>query len=457
MTKQDWAKREMALVTWQDVQKGVAKVNAELASLVDNINPDQTHKLVKVTYFYGDEVVKNSRTFFPGEDDNLVEITHHSIDPKIQQELSYSSIPLFLSLDKSTTSFFDTGKRHVPNSMVDKGTLIGLYQEMDQRIGRESSRIDSFCAGACSSFLLPKITDRTGLKKLQQAYNIAPTIEIDKLSDHCKLFKYIAQSNKINNKWQSTILFFGKSFMRKKSASQAEITFKNFLVDQAWKSIGLTINRLVFNMLWEKYTSIISSRKPQLPLHILFQVKHLLSLMIGNFPAFTVSSNNEEVAPTNALQEAFIEHYSLKEYIPTIMSPYTLKSGEKNPRYIYYSLSNPTVMEGTALKENSNTIINDLREIKDLIETLKSQLDIKDSHHFHKIIRNTNIDFFHPRSDDYHKIRSSENIGVEDPSFLQDSERFKDRKFCATSPFFSGCIRIEVPPSSTKVEKINRA
>ena len=43
----------------------------------------------------------------------------------------------------------------------------------------------------------------------------------------------------------------------------------------------------------------------------------------------------------------------------------------------------------------------------------------------------------------YGEIRPSSDIVLEDNSFLAQENLFKDRKFCPTSPFFSGCIRIK--------------
>jgi hypothetical protein len=445
MHKQDIIKKEILLVTWKDVRNEVAKVNNELASFIDNINPDETHKFVKVTYFYGDEFVKNGQTFLPGQDNStLVEITHPSIDRNVQQELTYSPIPLFLSLDKSTESFFDTGRRTIPINILKKGNLIGLYQEIDHRTGIKSPGFESFCAGACSTFMLPKITDKSNLKKLLSAFNIPLRIEITKLADHFELFKHIAQSTEICNKWHSTVLFFGKSFIRRKFESPEGATFRNYLFNKAWGLTRLAINQRVFNMFWETYASIILSRKIQPPIYILDQVKHLLSMMIGNFPGFVVAGDNEEIAPISILQAAFIEHYSLKEYLPTIMCPDMLTTSDKKTPYVYYSLAHPTVLEGTSLKENSNTLIEDLREIKMLIESLRNRLTSKHTHYFHDNIRKTNIDYFHHKSDIYHQIRASENLAREDQSFLLEIDRFKDRRFCPTSPFFGGCIRIEI-------------
>ena len=195
------------------------------------------------------------------------------------------------------------------------------------------------------------------------------------------------------------------------------------------------------------FTEIISSRRLQPKPYIIDQVKHLLSTVAGNFPGFVVMGNSQESAPKKSLQEAFIKNYALKQYIPTIMHACMPQNNIIKQTYVYYSLSIPTVLEGSPIKKTTGTIVNDMREIKLLIETLKNHFKNKPYLEANKIIQNIQLDFFHYEKDIYNQIRSSDNISVEDSSFSIDKNIYPSRNFCPTSPFYSGCIRIKVPQS----------
>ncbi len=69
------------------------------------------------------------------------------------------------------------------------------------------------------------------------------------------------------------------------------------------------------------------------------------------------------------------------------------------PRYVYYSLSLPTVSDGSPLKKSSDTIVSDMREIKLLIETLGSHLKNKTNVDVNNLVEHARIDYFHGEKD----------------------------------------------------------
>lgn len=442
MKNESITNRELSILTWKDARADVLKTNKELAQLIDAINPNDDYKFIKVSYLYGDVFVKNGITQYPCKN-ALIPLSDPSIDKTVQQELSYSPMPLFLMLEKDNELFFDTGKRIIPINLFQKGNLSGIYEAMDYMMGKKPEPIWSFCAGSRSIFMLPKITDKVGLKKLHMTYDIPTTIQIKKLSDHWDIFKHIAQNENSTQPWRSSVLFFGKKWLENKYNSQEWSNFKDYLLKIIWDQANYSIEKVKFNIYWESFAEIISARRLQAKPYLIDQVKHLLSIVAGNFPAFTVMDDSQESAPTKYLQKAFTEHYELKQYLPTLMHACMPNNSAVKPPYMYYSLSIPTVLEGSPLKKSTSTIINDLREIKLMIETLKTRS--KTNHFFktNRIIQNVKMDFFHYKNDAYNQIRASENIPTEDNSFLKDKDVFPSRIFCPTSPFFSGCIRID--------------
>lgn len=439
MNNESVGRRELSIVTWKDVRSDVSKVNKELSEIIDAISPGDDYKFVKASYLYGDVFVKHGEAQFPVNDD-LTPLSHYSVDKAIQKELFYSPLPLFLVLEKNNEFFFDTGKRIVPVNLFGKGSLSGIYEAMDYMMGRKPKPIWNFSAGSRSIFMLPKITDKSGLKKLLMAHGIPATIRINKLSDHWEAFKYIAQSKNLTQHWQNSVLFFGKKWLDNKHNSKEWNRFKDYLLRIIWEHANYAIDKIKFNVNWESFAEVISSRRLQPKPYMIDQVKHLLAIVDGNFPAFAVIDNAQESAPTDCLQNAFIDSYGLKQYLPTLMYACMPQSSTIKPSYVYYSLSIPTVLEGSPLKKNTSTIVSDLREIKLLVETLKNHYaNVKTN----RIIQNTEIDYFHYERDICNQIRTSDNIPIEDNSFLGDKNIFPSRDFCPTSPFFSGCIRIK--------------
>jgi hypothetical protein len=431
--------RELSVVTWKDVRDDVLKVNKELGKIIDAISPGDNYKFVKAAYLYGDVFIKHGEAQFSINND-LTPLSHHSVDKEIQKELLYSPMPLFLILGKSNEFFFDTGKRIVPVNLFNKGSLSGIYEAMDYMMGRKPEPIWNFSAGSRSIFMLPKITDKSGFKKLHMAYSLPNTIRINKLSDHWETFKHIVQSKNFTQNWQSTILFFGRKWLDNKNNSKEWSKFKDYLFHIIWDHANYAIDKVKFNVNWESFAEAISLRRLQPKPYLIDQMRHLLSVVAGNFPAFAVMDNSQEAAPTDLLQNIFVESYGLKQYLPTLMYACMPQNGATKPRYVYYSLSMPTVLEGSPLKKTTSTIVSDLREIKLLIETLKNHHAFKAN----KIIQNTVIDYFHYEKDMCGQVKTSDSIPIEDDSFLKDQNIFPSRNFCATSPFFSGCIRIKV-------------
>ena len=85
----------------------------------------------------------------------------------------------------------------------------------------------------------------------------------------------------------------------------------------------------------------------------------------------------------------------------------------------------------------------DLREMKLLIETLKKFSETNPNLADEDLIKNIKIAYFHAGKDMYQELNASADIPTTDKSFLIDQAAYPSRTFCASSPLFNGCIRIE--------------
>lgn len=435
--------RQLAIVTWRDVRDEVLAVNKQLASLIDAINPDDDYKFVKADYAFGDLPIINGIAQILTSKDSLMPITHTSVNKKVQNILNYHSMPMFLTLQNDNEVFLDTGKRVIPLNLFHKGHLSGVYEAMDFMTNIKSKPIWSYAAGSRTIVMLPKITDRTGLKKLRALYHIPSTVQIKHLSDHWELFKYIAQSEQFEQKWSNTLLFFGKKWLTQNNDSPEWRAFKDYLIIQTWHEAHMVIDKIKFSLSWEKFAEAISLRRLQPSHYLIDQLKHIISIAVGNYPAFRPVGLSQESAPIAGLQKAFVETYALRHYLPTILNVCSLKDQYLNPKYLYYSLAFSTVLEGTPVKKTSSTIMLDLREMKLLIETLKTFSETNPSLLDEDFIQRMKIEYFHAGKDIYQELNFSNDIVKDDKSFMTDQVNYPSRVFCASSPLFNGCVRIE--------------
>lgn len=431
--------RTLTEKNWQDIRSQVVSVNPTLANIIDAIDPSNKLKFIAASYLFGDIFINNGLPYLPNKN-RLLPLTHEDIPVEIRKELSYAQIPLFLTLKKDCEVFIDTNSRTIPLNLFRAGNLLGLFETVDYMFDRKSNSKWSVSAGARSVMMLPKIGDDSGLSRLRRLYDLPTTLRIKNLSEHWQLFTHLAQNPKIEPLWENKILFFSKEWFNKKNDSLEWNIFRNYLLQQAWIQAQFSIEKVELSLMWEKFVETISSRHLKPRPYLADQVKHLLSISLGNFPAFIPADNSEESVPKKELQAAIKEIYIMKEYIPTLMQISPLN--EMRNQYIYYSLSFPTLLEGSPINRTTTTIIHDLRDIKLLIDTLKQYN--KDSFFYNQIYQ-TEFDYFHVEPDIFSEVKSTKTIPTEDPAFSIDNPYFPDKVFCTKSNFFRGCIRLKLP------------
>ena len=124
-------KRETIVANWRKLRKEVQGANKELSDIIDEIDPDDSYKLVKASYLYGDGVVKNGTVHLPNAENHLISLSNSQLDDVVKKELGYHSMPPFLILDKCNEIFIQAGSRVVPINLFNKGWLSGVYEFMD--------------------------------------------------------------------------------------------------------------------------------------------------------------------------------------------------------------------------------------------------------------------------------------------------------------------------------------
>lgn len=429
--------RSAKLITWKDARQRISNVYKEFADTIDKDSPNDDYKLLEVDYIYGDLFVKNGTARIPNKDGKLITI-NQSENKKILKDFSYSDMPLFIIVENDSELFIDQNKKITPlnlispkgNNYCKSGIINGTYEAMDYIIGRQLKYDWTFSSGARSIITLPKISDAKGLKKIYNEYATDPTLIINTMQDHWLLFKSIAQSPTLKQKWKNKIIFFSKKWLDNKNTQ-----FRDFLIKTAWEQIHYLTSITRFNFSWNKYFEILSTMGFKPSPYIISQLKHIFSIINSDYQAFT-PDNSQQSAPINEIQKALINTYELREYYPTIMT--TSKASLHQP--IYYSLQISSALEGTATKSNVTTFIVDIKEIKTAIENIKRNIE-NEKNTIHETLNKTQLDFIRVEKDRHQELLLSSELPKNDPRFTIPKTH-KNRKFCHNSQFFRGCVKI---------------
>jgi len=416
-------------IFWEDIRPKVKTIDPKLTSLIDNISPDKKYPLVSGKYSYGQSIVK---------DGQFIKLDNNSEQNKLLGQLTYSQIPLFYVLHNSCEVYIDTDYRIIPLNLFTPSSILGLFETMDVLYGRSSNPKWSVSAGARSIFMLPKIYGSAGFRRLRTRYHIPLDTQLKELSDHWKIFKIIANHKSFEQSWHTEILLFTGAWF--KNFKKGDIHWNNFyqyLMRHAWSQAQFAIEKVTLRLYWEHFIDIISSRNFKPIPYISDQIKHIMLIATGQWPGFTTGDSEQLFAPMTGLQNAFIDTYQLKKYLPTIMYP-SLFDG-KSP--VYYSLAYPTLLEGSPHRKSKSTIMLDVKEIKLLLDILKSDKtkNIKFKNNF---LDNIALDYFHVENDPLGEVKSSETLISTDPNLLADNKNYPSRIFCPTSSFWRGCIQL---------------
>ncbi len=420
-------------LTWEDVRHEVQKLNPIFSAIIDRLSPGKKYKLIKARYFNGDLIIDNG-VLTPFSQ------TTGGLQKKCLEKLKYSPIPLFLTLKKAHEVFVQTDTRVIPLNTFQAGSLLGLFESIDAMFGKISSPRWSVSAGARSIFMLPNVNESIGFSRLRMEYDLPASMELKQLSNHWHVFKEISQHANFHQKWQSEVLFFTDDWILNHDKDPAWLEFRNYLFEMGWEQAKFATDKINFSLAWESFAQTISSKRIKPTPYLADQVKHIVNIAAGKWPAFKPAEDNE-IAPIDGLQQAFVDIYKLKNYLPTIM--YADLLGLKKHLPVYYSLYFPTLLEGSAQNFSVSTIMLDLHDIKTLLDIFKQNL-LNNKKFDYNVLDNINFEYFHVDQDKFNKFKSSKLLEVEDSRFLKDLKKFPDKIFCTTSSFWRGCLKISV-------------
>jgi hypothetical protein len=423
-------------VKWSDMRNKVAKVNPNLASAIDEIkNPPP---LLLAKYPFGSNLVNAGTIMLPLKNGRVVPISDQNVDSNIKKMLGYCSIPVGIWLNTVGETYMNFGETRVPLSVYRPGFVCGVCEIMEPN-RQLSRRAWDLSIGAKSIFTLAKLGDVNGFKRLEKTLKARSIPTPKNVFEHFNIFASIAASKNAKVDWQSEILFFTTDWFKEHSADKNWVGFSHQLIRGEWLRCTPLRHKITFELLGRVFASVQTSNNMRSNAYLIDTVMHLIAVGVGANTAFTAITNNETYAPIDLIQKELIQSYGLKQYIPTIMGPYVLQQDDFDLP-VYYSMQLPTMLGSSPNLRKPHSVLEDMRTVKKLLETLRNFLE-NSNHPFFDFIKNLEFEFFHPATDYINNIKSTDEIVKGDKRLIEYSDK-RERIFCASSSFLNGCIRI---------------
>jgi len=427
--------------TWKKVRDRVAKVNPDLCSIIDQLNPSSTkYPLYEARYPFGVNSVAKGQLLLPNEQGRLVQL-EASADKKMKQDLGYNlgSNPVTLVLENSIEIYMAMENHTIPAAFVPAGCLISLWHALDKQYNHQPAFIWNVSSGARSIFMLPKISVATKFEKLRNYFHL----DIDmphSLFDHGKLFHALTLSPYFKDQWSSCLLYFSRSWFDHLH-DKAWKNFYEYLLKASWKATSYHRSEFIWNL---AFSLIQKARNLKPDPYIADTIKHLFAMSVGAYPGFSPAIDNT-AAPISTFQEIILEIYGLDKYIPTIMQPaYFLPKDSKKTRPVYYSLDYPTTFSFSPKARKLATKLVNLTKIRYLLNKYLAEVNTGkfrlENTPIGEIPSTINYDFFHNEKIISDDIRNTRFLFEEDPSFKNNI--IKNKEFATNSSFLRGCIRI---------------
>ncbi|MFN3234403.1 MAG: hypothetical protein ACE365_03170 [Gammaproteobacteria bacterium] len=424
---------------WEGVRDRVKKINRTLFDIIEQISPSERLFLYKIRYPYGQKITKFGTLMIPDSEQSFIPITSPQAPRGIQSQLTYCPTPLILQLSNKAEVFLDLEERTIPLNVIQPGDLYGLFESIIKMTNCPMRPIWDVSSGMRSTFMLPRVTDKHRHFKLKLAYN-APSRPPHNLTNHWPIFKAIAKQEQ-SNPWFTEILVFPKLWLKERDDDINWLKFQNYLLSASWRQSQFMRITDELDLLWENFSAAIGQKHLNPNVYIVDTIKHIVQLANGTVPGFKPINNDPHALPAQMIEHAYCEQYGLSEYLPTIIGPYKI---DNDP--LYYSMSFPTLREGSPSIRRSTNTINEIREVKYLInifiDTLKQSNMTPDTLTFSRL-KKMKFEYFHDCKDQQGDVSSNKKELSHDKNLLATSHKYTCGKaFSMKSPFLRGCIRL---------------
>ncbi len=415
----------MELVNWQDVSKLVKQVNLALWKLIDVVNPGADLPLFLASYRYGDYIVKEGEVLFPQQKESFLGLAN--LPTATKKLLDRNKIPIGLLLNKTAEIFSSYQGNVAPLNIIKTGQVIGLCELFPPKT-LDLTQLD-ITAGVRTAFLLPNVSDSTHHKKLANIYQAPP--EVGSVFDHWYTFKKIANYRYHHRHWACDLLFFSNAWLERihHISTVPWLQLKNYFLEQAWCQTPNLFQ--YYNSVYLKNTLLKAMSACQINLseYAIGAIKYIFLMQQGCVPGFQISDGSEDYLPEHVIQEAYVEDYKLKTYLPAIMHSVMWEESNKlSP--LYYSFNLPIVFGKAGFNTRSLRITELLQRIRCVIHQLG-------------LTEHCRYRYMHHQAQVDQGIERAGDVLASDPRIIKLQSKYPDREISSSNTFVRGCVQLE--------------
>lgn len=441
-------------VNWNQVADVVKNLDPCLHEIVENWPKAKKFPLFLAEYSYGSKILKHGRLHLPLKNriNEIAEIPLNNsdmINKKLQNSLSYSSCPIGLILNKTVEVFYEFDNSITSLAHFTKGVPLGLLETLEPEISCCLRNVWDVTAGARSTFMLPKISERTAHSRLEKTLGFSSALP-RRIIDHYHLFYDLINAEAIASDWKVQILFFSREWLTPNKQDPDWLRFHHYLHEYLFRFSGFSRNKPTFDLVWHFFSLELKKKGKKLNPYIMDTLKHLISISLGVAPGFSPQENDES-GPFSKIQELYQEIYSI-EYIPTIMGPRHFLPQDIN-NSIYYSMKYPYRFESLPQTRKSESIITDLYQTrslsKDFFNCLHGGKLKLENTLMNNILKSIKFEYYHINPNEVIGIKESSTLIEDDPRITSCATNKINKdllKFASSSSFFTGCVRITKDP-----------
>lgn len=425
-------------ISWTKIRKKIEKLDKNLCEIIDDLAPN-IPDLYFARYSFGVDLLKDGILCLPNEKREPIPINDLSMPLELKTAIGYSSLtnPLSVLLTNTMELYIKNHDRVIPYATCTPGSILGIWKTLDNKFDLFHS-LDragwGIASGAKSIFLLPKITEDRGHKRvLKQFY-----IEEDKpttYSDHWNIFSKLCKSSQ--NDWCTESIFFSAEWIDKINTQKFQ-PLKFYLLNKAWENSSFWRNRFTLKILLDTIERRYSLKPSSF---VADTTMHIFSIASGGLPAFSPTSN-ELSGPISFLQKIYADIYRL-EYAPIIMAPSYFDPQNQNANPVYFSLHHNTSLELPLKSAFRSSNLSDLYDMYSLMKKYLRYLDNAESINDFSLNFNLfNVEFAHSETNHYQAISNIKDIFTNDPRLTNPSINPKGKPVPWHAPFMKGCVKI---------------
>lgn len=436
-------KGSLEKLPWRQARPLLQKVNREFTRIIDELNPDNKHWLVKATYPYGSSVLNRSILQLPNPDGDIVSILDPSITKELREGLSYNlnSNPVSVVLKNSFEIFLPLDDRTIPlNGLITPGAAFGAWRALNPEKTEHPAFIWEMTAGARSTFMLPKITEDLKHKKLEKTFGITAPLP-RKLIQHWEVFRQLSNSTVIKTEpWTAEILYFSKDWFGHLDDTEWA-KFHQYFYHSGWLNAEHWRNK----PFWDMVVSLILEQYEARPnAYIMDTARYLLDLGVGALPGFTPVQNTQ-AGPFDLIQEIYNTIYEIRNYPPIILQLNFFDMYDAAAHPVYYSLQFPSALDFKPNSRVKSSIVSDLHEIRSLMlryqrDFLSDKFNLNGTSFF-DLFNKVQYDYFHNVPELHQGMLNTDEM-INDINLRKTLDGKIFESFPSSCLFVKGCIRV---------------